>query len=260
MSTPRLLVTFSAVWLLIGCGTVAETGRGQLLLFDEQRMAELGAQAYEEACKEHPIVRGTPDAQMVERVGQRIAASSGRDFAWEFRLLNAPDVVNAFCLPGGKVAVYSGILKVTQNEDGLAAVIGHEVAHATSRHGNERMTQGTAADALLAGGSKLLNLTELKSETKSWVMTALNAGASVGVLLPYSRKHETEADEIGLLFLVRAGYDPEEAPRLWERMAAMGGGGTFEFLSTHPSPENRAKRLRELIPVMQERVAREQAK
>lgn len=192
----------------------------QLKWFDDAQMNQMGVEAYEAACKEHRVITGTAEAQMVERIGKKIAAASGRDYAWEFRLLDAPDVVNAFCLPGGKVAVYTGILKVTQNEDALAAVMGHEVAHATSNHGNERVSQGSFKDAVVGTAGKFAGFAGLGEAGQQAVMQTLNAGASVLGILPYSRAHETEADEIGLLFLIRAGYDPEEAPKLWERMAA----------------------------------------
>jgi predicted Zn-dependent protease len=242
---------------LAGCSTVPETGRRQWVAFDEQQMNVMGLQAYEEACKEYRVITGTPEAAMVQRVGQKIAQASGRDYDWEFRLLDAPEVVNAFCLPGGKVAVYTGILKVTQDEHGLAAVLGHEVAHATANHGNERMSQTTLAETGLGLVGAAFSLSDLSAGTQKTLLTALNAGATFGILMPYSRKHESEADEIGLLFMVRAGYDPEAAPKLWDRMQQVGGGSPPEFLSTHPSPENRAKRLRELIPVMRQRVAAE---
>jgi predicted Zn-dependent protease len=196
---------------------------------------------------------------MVQRVGARIAEASGRDYDWEFRLLDAPDVVNAFCLPGGKVAVYSGILPITRNEDGLAAVVGHEVAHATAEHGKERMSQQYIAQGVfVAADIALDNWTELGDESRADWMAALGLGAQVGVLLPYSRTHESEADEIGLRFAVRAGYDPNEAPKLWERMAERAGDERPpELMSTHPDPLRRAARLRELIPVI---VAEESAR
>ena len=252
--------------MFASCSTVGETGRRQLTLFSDEQMTQMGVQSYAEACKEYKVLKGTPDALMVERIGAKIAKASGRNYAWEFRLLDAPKVVNAFCLPGGKVAVYSGILAVTQNEDALAAVMGHEVAHATCNHGNERVTQGSLSEAALSVGGAFVGMGSLSPAAKESLMTALNAGANLGVLLPFSRAHETEADEVGLLYLVRAGYNPDEAPKLWERMAKLGGDAADplskfvgKFTSTHPASEDRAKRLRELTPVMKERVAKERA-
>lgn len=254
----RMLRSLSPVLLALlvaACTTVPETGRSQLQLFPDDFMTELGVQAYAEETANYRVITGTPEARMLERVGQRIARASGRDYAWEFRLLDAPDVVNAFCLPGGKVAVYSGILPVCGNEDGLAAVVGHEVAHATAGHGNERMSQGLIAEVLLVASAAGLDQTRWSDETKGMVLAALGIAGNLFVLLPYSREHESEADEIGLRFAIRAGYDPHEAPRLWERMARLGDAGP-EFLSTHPDPLWRAQRLRELIPRL---LAEEQA-
>ncbi len=218
-----------------------------LKLFSEDYMNQLGAEAYVEETGKHRVITGTPEAQMVERVGRRIAEASGKDYQWEFKLLDAPEVPNAFCLPGGKVAVYSGILPITQNEDGLAAVLGHEVAHATEQHGNSRMSQGTIANAVLGLAQAGLSLSEMDASTQELVVGALGMGAQIGVMLPYSRGHETEADEIGIRYAIRAGYDPWEAPKLWERMAQLGDAGPT-FLSTHPNPLDRAENLRQKIP------------
>lgn len=234
---------------LSACSTVPETGRHRVTLFSEDEMAQMGAQAYAEETGKYRVITGTPEAQMVQKVGRAIAAASGRDYQWEFKLLDAPEEVNAFCLPGGKIAVYSGIFQVVQNESALATVVGHEVAHATSGHGNERMTQEQGVEiGLTAIQAALSGWSDASAGTKDTIMSALGIGAQYGLLMPYSREHESEADEIGLRFLVRAGYDPNEAPKLWDRMAQLGGGGGLEILSTHPDPQNRAQRLRELIP------------
>lgn len=244
--------------LLTACETVEETQRTQLILplFTDDVMAELGADAYQEATQEYHTITGTADAAMVERVGRRIAAASGRDFQWQFALFDAKDVVNAFCLPGGKVAVFTGILPICQGENGLAVVLGHEVAHATSRHGAERISQELLTQIALGAVALGVEETKWSDETKALVVGGLAVGAQLLVLLPYSRDHESEADEIGLRFAIRAGYDPQAAPALWERMAALGDQGP-EFLSTHPDPTNRAERLRELIPRL---VAEEEAR
>lgn len=237
-----------------GCQTVEETGRWQLALFNEEDMAQLGAEAYVEATKDYPTITGTPEAEMVQRVGRRIAEAVDKDkkveYAWEFKLLDAPEVVNAFALPGGKIAVYSGLLKVTETEDALAAVVGHEIAHATSNHGNERMSHHALANAGMATAQLALSgWEEGDATTKTAIMTGLGVATQIGAILPYSRKHESEADEIGLRFLVRAGYDPHAAPALWRRMAAQSGSGaTLTLLSTHPDPNDRAEALEKLIP------------
>lgn len=220
---------------------------GSLNLFSEEYENQLGVQAYAEETAKQRVITGTAEAQMIERVGRKIAAASGKDYQWEFKLLDAPQTVNAFCLPGGKVAIYTGILKVTQNENGLAAVMGHEVAHATQRHGGKRMTQGLLTSVALAAAEAGLAISDMSSEAKVGVMGALGLGAQVGVILPFSRSHETEADDVGLRYAIRAGYDPWEAPKLWERMAQLGSAGP-EFLSTHPDPAGRAEYLRSRIP------------
>lgn len=253
----RILLAFCLL-ALPACQTVEETGRTQLALFGSDYMVEMGATAYVEATKDYRTLSGTRDARMLERVGRKIAAASGRQYQWEFKLLDAPKEVNAFCLPGGKIAVYTGILPITANEDGLAIVLGHEVAHATSDHGNERISQGVIAELGLVGVAAALEFTELDETAKGLILAGIGIGANLGVILPFSREHESEADEIGMLFAIRAGYDPEEGPRLWERMAKLGDAGPT-FLSTHPDPLERAQRLRELIPVLKQRVAQERA-
>lgn len=246
------LIPFLAVvaGLVCACSTT-QTGRSRTAFFSQEYMNSLGAQAYEEATvgSGYPLITSGPQYEMVQRVGRRIAEASGADYAWEFRLLDAPDVVNAFCLPGGKVAVYSGILPVTRNEDALAAVIGHEVAHATEEHGNERMTHEVLFTiGMTAAQFGVESLGDMDSDTQSLVLGALGIGAQYGALLPYSRTHESEADHVGLIYLVRAGYDPNEAPKLWERMGALSPNRPPEFLSTHPDPARRAEDLRALIP------------
>jgi predicted Zn-dependent protease len=218
-----------------------------LNFFTEAEEAQLGVEAYAEETSKHEVVRTGPQYEMVQRIGRKIAAASEKDYAWEFKLLKADDTPNAFCLPGGKVAVFTGILPITQNEAGLAVVVGHEVAHATMRHGGKRMTQTTIANAIMSAVGAGLSLSEMSEEAKTGVLGALGLGAQVGVLLPYSRDHETEADEVGIRYAIRAGYDPWEAPKLWERMAQLGSGGP-EWLSTHPDSLNRAAQLRARIP------------
>ncbi|MCA8941225.1 MAG: M48 family metallopeptidase [Planctomycetes bacterium] len=242
-----LIIPFALA--LCACSIVKETGRKQVTWFPSDYMNQMGVSAYAEATSQYPEITSGPQYEMVQRIGRKIAIASGAQYDWEFKLLDAPTIVNAFALPGGKVAVYSGILQVTQNEDALAAVLGHEVAHATANHGNERMTQNmiqggalTALDIALAKWGEMDN-----SSRETW-MSAIAAGADILAIKPYSRKHESEADEIGLRYLIRAGYDPEEAPKLWERMAALNPDRGPTFTSTHPDPLDRAKRLRELIP------------
>lgn len=221
-------------------------GCGSLNLFSPAEEARLGEEAYAAVVAEYPEVTTGPDYQMVQRVGHRIAAASGVDFDWEFKLLQS-DEVNAFCLPGGKVAVYTGILPVTRDEDGLAAVLGHEVAHATERHGGKRMTQYAILEVALTAAGAGLSMADMSDEARQGVLTAFGLGSQLGILA-YSRDHETEADEVGIRYTIRAGYDPYAAVRLWERMAELGGGGQLEWLSTHPNPLDRARNLEQKIP------------
>lgn len=227
---------------------------GNLNIYSDDDLEPLSLQAYEEATKETGgAITSGPQYEMVQRVAKKIAAASGETkFKWEARLLKADDVPNAFCLPNGRIAIYTGILPVTQSEAGLAVVMGHEVAHAILRHGGKRMTQGTFAEVTMAAAQAGLDMTKMSPEAKMGTMAVLGMGAQVGVLLPYSRDHESEADIEGLRYAIRAGYDPNEAPKMWERMAQLGGGDTPEWLSTHPASEARAKKLREMIPVLVE--------
>ncbi len=220
-----------------------------LALLPEDYMNSMGAEAYAQATSEYPEITSTADAQTVRRVGQRIAEASGKDYEWEFKLLEAPDIVNAFCLPGGKIAVYSGILPITANEAGLAAVMGHEVAHATEQHGNRRMTQSIGLEVAMSVAQTAMDgWAKVTPENRNMIMEALGAGAQYGLVLPYGRSHESEADAVGVRLMVRAGYDAWEAPKLWERMAKAFPDREPEWMSTHPHPETRAAELRELIP------------
>ncbi|MCI0586776.1 MAG: M48 family metallopeptidase [Planctomycetes bacterium] len=235
------------VLLLAACTTVPVTGRKQLSLYSEAEEASLGLQAYREILSDAQIVASGPDVEMVRRVGSRIAAvADDPGFQWEFNLVKDDAMVNAFCLPGGKVAVYTGILPLTQTEEGLATVMGHEIAHAIARHGGERMSQQSTAGAL--GAVLEASLANKSEGTRSWALAAFGVGANYGILLPYSRTHESEADEIGLIYMARAGYDPRPSVDFWRRMAAKGGAKPPEFLSTHPSDETRIAQLRALLP------------
>jgi predicted Zn-dependent protease len=223
-------------------------------IYSDEELEPLSLQAYEEATKEtNGVVTSGKDYEMVQRVAKRIAAVAGEpNFPWQARLLKADDIPNAFCLPNGRIAIYTGILPITQTEDGLAIVMGHEVAHATLRHGAQRMTQSTYTQAAMSAVQTGLGMAQLGEEAKAGVMATLGMGAQVGVLLPFSRSHESEADVEGLRYAIRAGYDPEQAPPLWERMAKLGSGDTPSWLSTHPDPLERAKKLREMIPILRE--------
>ena len=206
-------------------------------------MDGLGANAYEEVLAKARtegklIPKSSAKYEVVERIGRRIAASSKADFKWEFNVIDEPKTVNAFCLPGGKIAVFTGIMPVAQTEAALAAVMGHEVAHATMRHGAERMSQQLA----IAGLASAADISLRDSKNRDLWMAALAVGANFGVILPYGRGHESEADAVGLKYAAEAGYDPSAAPELWKRMGASGVSPP-EFMSTHPDPSNRSRAL-----------------
>ncbi len=232
----------------LGCAKVPITGRNQFNLVSDSQADALGLEAYQKVQSESRLLTSGPDYGEVLRVGRRIAAAADEpDFQWEFCLIDAPKTVNAFCLPGGKVAVYSGLLPVTKDDAGLAVVLAHEAAHAVARHGGERMTDDLA---LQLGGAGLQQLIQQKSPaTQQVVMAAFGVGTTVGVMLPFSRSQESEADHIGLVFMAKAGYDPQQAPEFWRRMiAASNGSAPPAFLSDHPTDERRVQDLEKWMP------------
>ncbi len=234
-----------------GCRSAPMTGRRQLLIVPESQELSLGQQTYGEVTAETKETTNSRFVELVNRVGHRIAAVSDRaDFQWEFRVL-ASEEQNAFCLPGGKVAVHEGILPVCENEAGLAVVMSHEVAHALARHGGERMSQNAAVDGVKTVMSYALQKQD--EVRRQAVMQAYGLASEYGVLLPYSRKHELEADHIGIMLMAKAGYDPAEAPKFWHRFAAAAdaAGKPPEFMSTHPSDDRRASELAKLLPEAQ---------
>jgi len=237
----------SALFLTPGCRSAPMTGRRQMLLLPETQEVSLGLTSYQEIVAKEPASTNQAAIEMVERVGRRIAAVADKpEYQWEFRVI-ASDVQNAFCLPGGKVAVYEGILPVCENEAGLAVVMSHEVAHALARHGGERMSQSLAVDGVKQAVSYA---TQKQDETRREILLkAYGVASEYGVILPYSRQHESEADHIGLMLMAKAGYDPSEAPRFWQRFAmAQDGNKPLEFLSTHPSDARRSSDLETLLP------------
>ncbi len=252
----KYLLFFSAVLFVVGCSTNAITGRKQLKLLPEADLQNMAKTEYQSFLTQNKIVNVSvsKDAEMVTRVGKRIAAAiteyyteQGKGdilqgYQWEFNLVNSNEV-NAWCMPGGKVVVYTGILPVTQNEAGLAVVMGHEIAHAIAQHGNERMSQQMLAQGIGTVGSVL---TSGNSAVSNIFNTVYAPGAQIGVLLPNSRKQELEADHFGLIFAAMAGYNPNEAAPFWERMSKVGGGQKPpEFMSTHPSDETRIRKVQE---------------
>ena len=253
MNNLKNTITSVLIAFLLGsCATVQDSGRKQLLLISPADESQLGAQEFQKMKTRLPISKNPRINALVQKVGKRIAAVVQLpDAQWEFVVFDQPDTMNAFCLPGGKVGIFTGILPVTQTEEGLATVMGHEVAHAVARHGAERMSQGII---LQKGGQVLDVLAQNKSEgTRQMINSAYGMSASVGVMLPFSRSHELEADELGQLYMARAGYDPAQAISFWERFAsaAKGGKAPAEFMSTHPLDATRIKALQKSLPKAQ---------
>ena len=238
--------------LVAACATVPITGRKQLSLISDGEMHAMSFQQYEQVIAESRLSPDPVATAMIKRVGGRIQTAvedyyrdhgmSGelKGYAWEFNLIES-DQVNAWCMPGGKVAFYTGILPICQGDVGVAVVMGHEIAHAIAEHGKERMSHQMAVQM---GGMALSEAIKTKpEETRAIYMSAFAVGTHFGAMLPYSRMHESEADHIGLIFMAMAGYDPREAPKFWERMSASGGGKPPEFMSTHPSDATRIRQL-----------------
>jgi len=252
------LLLFFIIVFITACQTVPITGRQQLNIIPSETVLSMSYTNYHEFLSTHEIIKDTQEAQMVKRVGQRIRHAvetyfsqnnlSGRlsGYKWEFNLVE-DKAINAWCMPGGKVVVYTGILPVTKDEAGLAVVMGHEIAHAVAQHGDERMSQGLLAQ--MGGVALSTALSQKPQETTELFMAAYGLGTQVGILLPYSRVQESEADHLGLVFMAMAGYDPHNAIDFWKRMSSSKQGASPpEFLSTHPADESRIRNLEKLVP------------
>jgi predicted Zn-dependent protease len=239
------------------CSTVPLIGRKQVSLLPESNMVEMSLTNYSQFLTENKLSANKEQTDVVKRVGARMSVAVEKylkdngfqdriaDFKWEFNLVDNKEP-NAWCMPGGKVVFYTGILPLTKNDVGVAVVMGHEIAHAVARHGNERMSQQMLVQF---GGVALAEAIKTKPEqTKAIWQTAYGLGTQVGVMLPYSRQHEYEGDKLGLIFMAIAGYDPKEAIGFWERMAANSSGKTPQFLSTHPVEQNRIEAIKQFLP------------
>lgn len=255
----KLLTLFLVATILGACTTNRVTGRKQLSLVPESELQMMANQQYDSFLKENKVLNpsNNTEAAMVRRVGSNIADaissyynSTGQGevlegYQWEFNLVESGDI-NAWCMPGGKVVVYTGLLPVTQSEDALAVVVGHEIAHAIAQHGNERMSQQLIQQ--LGGVALQVAIANQPQQTQNIFMTSYGIGTTVGAILPFSRKEELEADKFGLFFSAMAGYDPQVAIPFWERMSNAGGAKPPEFLSTHPADDTRIDRLRNIMP------------
>ncbi|MCL9770451.1 M48 family metallopeptidase [Flavobacterium sp. HXWNR69] len=251
-------IAFVILILVVSCSKNPFTGKSTMALVPNSQIFPSAFQQYNQFLSENKVIKGTADAKRIETIGSKIKTASERwlaanghvgyldDYAWEYKLVDSKEV-NAWCMPGGKIVFYTGILPICKDDAGIAAVMGHEVAHALANHGQQRMSAGLlqqlgAVGTQVAVGNK-------DPETQALIMQAYGIGTQVGGMLPFSRAHESEADMIGLTLMAIAGYDPGQAVKLWERMSANSGGqAPPELLSTHPSNETRIKELTALVP------------
>jgi|SRR5579883_1186662 predicted Zn-dependent protease len=259
MRSVRALLVLAAGLSLTACESAPVTGRSQMILVSESQELQLGLQTYRQILATEQQSRNPQLTALVEKVGRRIASAAERPqenlwrrpaYQWEFKTIEK-DEINAFCLPGGKVLVYSGLLPIARDETGLAVIMGHEVAHALAHHGAERLSNQLAATAGLAAAAAILSSSSNSNDRANLplMMAALGAGATVGYLLPMSRAQEAEADHIGLILMAQAGYDPRQAPALWERMRTANRGARMpEWLSTHPTDDARIADIRSWVP------------
>ena len=258
MNLKKTIVSLGTIALFLSCATNPFTGNKTLALVPNSQIFPTSFAQYDQFLSENKVIKNTANAEMVTRVGQRIAAAAEKwldangykgylkDYKWEYNLVE-DKAINAWCMPGGKIVVYTGILPIAENETAIATILGHEVAHALANHGQQRMSSGLLQQ-IGAVGVGVATSGKSTEAQKAW-MEAYGVGSTVGVMLPFSRSHETQADEIGLKLMAVAGYNPEEAVELWKRMNANSGGqAPPEILSTHPSNESRIENLAKLVP------------
>jgi len=254
----KVFILCGAAALLLACATNPFTGKKTMAFVPDSSLFTSSFQQYSEFIKENKVVTGTADAQMVQKVGDKIKKASEqwlsangysnylKDYKWEYKLVQ-DNAVNAWCMPGGKIVVYTGLMKVAKGEAGLATVMGHEVAHALANHGQQRMSASVLQQLGAVGVGVATNSSN--EQTKQLAMMAYGAGSNVAGMMPFSRKHESEADKIGLILMAVAGYNPNEALSFWQRMSdKSGGSSTPELLSTHPSDQTRIANIKKLIP------------
>ncbi|MEZ4856174.1 MAG: M48 family metallopeptidase [Gelidibacter sp.] len=260
MKLKNQIITLGIITLFLSCATNPFTGKKTMAFVSNDQIFPSAFQQYDQFLSENKVVKGTSDAEMVKRVGQKIAAAAERwldangyqgylkDYKWEYNLVD-DKTVNAWCMPGGKIVVYTGILPIAKDEAGVAAILGHEVAHALENHGQQRMSAAMIQQGLAVAG----NVAIKDEQTRNIFNQSYGIGSNVLGMLPFSRNHETQADEVGIILMAIAGYNPDVAPELWKRMSAQSGGqAPPEFLSTHPSNESRIANLTKLAPKAKE--------
>ncbi len=256
MKLKTIIYSTLVLTLLIACATNPFTGKKTIAFVPNTQLFPTSFAQYNQFLGENKVITGTKDAEMIKRVGQRIAVAAERyldangnqgylkNYKWEYNLVN-DETVNAWCMPGGKIVFYTGILPIAQNETGVAAIMGHEVAHALANHGQQRMSAGMVQQLGAVAGNVVIQ----DEQKRGLFNQAYGIGSQVGVMLPFSRSHETEADNIGILLMAIAGYNPDEAAQLWQRMKANSGGqAPPEFMSTHPSNDTRIANLTKWAP------------
>ncbi|AUP81158.1 M48 family metallopeptidase [Flavivirga eckloniae] len=256
MKFKKLLLIVGIVMFVLSCATNPFTGKNTLALVPNSQLFPTAFAQYDQFLTENKVIKGTKDAEMIKRVGQRIAVAAERwlnsngnqgyltDYKWEYNLVD-DKTVNAWCMPGGKIVFYTGILPIAKGETGVAAIMGHEVAHALANHGQQRMSAAYLQQGLAVAG----NIAIKDEKSRNAFNQYYGVGTQVGVMLPFSRSHETEADVIGVYLMAIAGYNPDEASELWKRMKANSGGkAPPEILSTHPSNDSRIANLKRLAP------------
>ncbi|TJY34043.1 M48 family metallopeptidase [Pontimicrobium aquaticum] len=264
MKFHKKIVASGTLLLFLSCATNPFTGKKTMALVPNNQLFPTAFAQYDQFLSENKVVKGTKDAEMITRVGQRIAVAAERwlnanghqgylkDYKWEYNLVD-DKTVNAWCMPGGKIVFYTGILPIADNETGVAAIMGHEVAHALANHGQQRMSAGMLQQGVAIAG----NIAIKDEKSRNAFNQYYGVGTTVGVMLPFSRAHETEADRIGLYLMAIAGYNPDEAAQLWKRMKANSGGqAPPEFLSTHPSNDTRIANLEKLAPTAKKEAAK----
>jgi predicted Zn-dependent protease len=248
----RISILLVILALAAACATVPYTGRRQFNVISDSQLNALAVKAFNEVIEKEPPSKDERLKSIVQRVAERISkAADALDrpgFQWEVRVIDR-DVPNAFCLPGGKIVVYKGILQYAKNEAGLAGIIGHEVAHAVARHGAERLSQKLVLEGAISLGQEIIRKEDGTIDQRArMALGALGLGGTVGIVLPYSRLHEFEADRIGQIYMARAGYEPAESMRLWDRLSKIKKPPIPVWLSTHPADEDRVQKLRETLP------------
>jgi predicted Zn-dependent protease len=263
MKIKHLSIILFTVFMLVNCNTNPFTGKSTIALVSNDKLIPMSFQQYNQVLSESNVVESGDQAEMIKRVGNKIKVAAERwldangyqgytsEYDWEFSLIDE-DIMNAWAMPGGKVAFYTGILPVAEHERGIALIMGHEVAHALANHGQQRMSKGLAAQLVGTAGAVALSQSDISPEAQQGFMMAYGLG-SQGLIMAYSRKHETEADRIGIMLMAIAGYDPTDAYKLWERMAAASNGQQPPvFLSTHPTHETRIENLKKWAPAAKE--------